>query len=391
MPGSYIEGFFKPELDRVMKALIALDDRVRSELTGKQIGTADTPAIAHSAKDLLSQARKNFNRREYISGVSDLGMFHKKMATIIADIEKWKVDVNKIHHKFLFEGVKDDKIQQLRDYMEKRQAQELRNQLIKEAGIMDFFYNLVNKRGRSLAAWEKKYPKETKDLREGGSKLLDVADSLLANTIFYMKEMATARATRRPDDYMDAANKIKGDFDKFDAGDKGFKSYYANAILPFMKIKDQIEKDMAEAEAKAKAQQAASTTPSAPAPGSVRTELGTPPTSSQSTTTAPLPATPGMGGGYVSVGPSPWAAPPPAASTEQLVSEEDIEGPLGEEHPTDKTPPPKHAHFFSSLKTMSNEDPRILSGYISKYAKSIQESDLETAIKLFAIVKRLRG
>ena len=76
MPGSYLEGFFKPELDRVMTALKELDDRIRAELTGKQIGDAEAPADAVSAKDLLKSARQNFNRREYMAGVAEfLGSF----------------------------------------------------------------------------------------------------------------------------------------------------------------------------------------------------------------------------------------------------------------------------------------------------------------------------
>ena len=365
MPGAYLEGFFKPELDRVMTSLKSLDDQLRAELTGKKIESAD-PGIQTSAKDLIKSARTNFNRREYISGVSDLGMFHKKMQDIVNLINKFFVDVNKIHHKFLFEGVEDEKVKKLREHMEKKLAQELRIQLIKQAGIMDFFYNIGTKRGRGLAAWEKKYPKETKALREGGAKLLDSADALLAATITYMKEMATSRAIRRPDDYMDSANKIKAEFEKFDGGDKGFRSYYNTAIMPFMKIKDDIEKERA----------VATPTPAAPgSPNAGKTELGN----------DPAPAAPA----------APVAAPgqPMPAVPDLDLPKAAPTTPTEDKAPTDPMPNRKlnHERFYESLETMSKEDPRILAGYITKYAKSIQESDLETAIKLFAVVKRLKG
>lgn len=375
MPGAYLEGFFKPELDRVMTSLKLLDDQLRAELTGKKIGQAD-PSIQTSAKDLLKTARTNFNRREYISGVSDLGMFHKKMQDIVTLINKFFVDVNKIHHKFLFEGVEDEKVKRLREHMERKAAQQLRMELIKQAGIMDFFHNIGTKRGRGLAAWEKKYPKETKALREGGAKLLDSADNLLATTIAYMKEMATARAIRRPDDYMDAANKIKAEFEKFDGGDKGFRAYYNTAIMPFMQIKDTLEKE------KATAEPAPSVSTDSPNAGKV--ELGNEP-SPESKTVAPS-TSPPMGGGFVSVQPSPWgSSAPPAASPAPTNT--------GDDAPDTQRKPTVIAHerFYQSLESMSGEDPRILAGYITKYAKSIQESDLETAIKLFAIVKRLKG
>ncbi len=49
-----------------------------------------------------------------------------------------------------------------------------------------------------------------------------------------------------------------------------------------------------------------------------------------------------------------------------------------------------HQSFYESLQSLSNEDPRILAAYISKYAKSIQKNDLATAVKLFNIVKRIK-
>src|SRR5260221_6512738 len=180
-----------------MESLKALDDRVRSELTGKQIGKAEEPAIKQSAKDLLKLSRTSFNRREYMSGVSDLAMFHKKIQTIVNDINKFFIDVNKIHHRFLFEGVDDEKINRFRQHMEPKAASMIADQLIKEAGLVDSLVNFFTNRGRGLAAWEKKYPKETKLLREGGVKMLDQADSVLTSTISVLKDMATARATRR--------------------------------------------------------------------------------------------------------------------------------------------------------------------------------------------------
>src|SRR5580693_6246194 len=102
MPGNYLEGFFKPELDRVMTSLKELDDRIRAVLTGKKIGNAEPPADGLAAKDLVKSAKTNFNRREYIAGIVDLGKFHKKMFDITQDVSKFFVDVNKIHNKFLF-------------------------------------------------------------------------------------------------------------------------------------------------------------------------------------------------------------------------------------------------------------------------------------------------
>lgn len=371
MGGGFLDKFFKPELERIMSALRLVDDKVRAELTGKQIGDS-SPTIEKAAKDILRDARRNFSRREYISGIADLGLFHKKMAEITKELSKWEVDVNRIHHRFLFQGVDEDRIKGLREHMEGKKAQERYDQLVKEAGIMDFFYNLVTPRGRGLAAYEKKYPQQTKALRDGGAKLLDLADNLLANTISLLKEMATARATRRPDDYMDSANKIIAEYNKFDGGDKGFRSYYQNAVLPFMKIKDDVDSKM-----KAEKPDAVPVTVKPPQKMELGYQVEAPPDAPAPPPTSPPPAVPDLN----------IPDQKPASEPKEVISP-----PPGTQ--TQPSPPPVHkAHrkFFASLEKLGSEDPRIVSNFISTYAKSIQGTDPETAIKLFTIVKRLKG
>jgi hypothetical protein len=388
-PGAFVDGIFKPELNRVMESLKALDDRVRSELTGKQIGKAEEPAIKQSAKDLLKLSRTAFNRREWMSGVSDLAMFHKKIQAIVNDIDKFFVDVNKIHHRFLFEGVDDEKINRLRQHMEPKGASLIADQLIKEAGIIDSLFNFFTSRGRGLAAWEKKYPKETKALREGGLKLLDQAETVLANAISTMKDMATARATRRPDEYMDSANKIKSDFNKFDGA---FKSYYQTAVTPWMRIKDEMDKELT------KNQTTGTPATTGPAPG--KSELGhesepaPAPPGGPAAPAAPPANLPPMGR-FVTVGPSSFVQPSPAAPPSDNAPDTE-RTPQVRIAPTVDTGDPKirvqtHERFYQSLESMSAEDPRILCSYIAKYATSIQGDDPETAIALFSIVKKLKG
>ena len=408
MPGAYLDSFFKPELDRVMASLKTLDDKVRSELTGKKIGTAEPPASAISAKDLLKSARTHFNRRGYMSGIADMGRFHKKLFDITQEINRFFVDVNKIHNKFLFEGVSDEykgHIKSLKEHMERKSSVQLSEYFIKEAGIMDFFYNIGTKPGRALAAWEKKYPKETKELREWGFKLLDESDALLNDVIAYMKEMATARATRRPDEYMEAANKIKLAFDKYDSGGKGFKAYYNSAVVPFLKLNEQVEKEMSAKQTPA---------PTGPTPGKVELGAGPKPPSppgpsgppSPPATPAPAPQKPslplgGPPGASPPFAPNPFLTPPAPAQDPFQHQEEQAPDTLRDppkvrvavppEEPKQKLRVAAHAKFFASLESMSNEDPRILAVYIAKYAKSIQGDDPETAINLFRIVKQIKG
>lgn len=402
MPGGYLEGFFKPELDRIMNELKAKDDHVRAILTGKKIGTAEAPKDGKSAKDLLKSARTNLNRREYMTGIFDLGLFHKKMLEVATLLNDFKVDVNKIHHKFLFQGVSDERLKEFQEHMrslpEVRKAELYSQNLIKTAGIIDDIMNIATKRGRSLLAWEKKYPKETKDLREGAFHLLDESQRLLDNTISYLKEMATARAIRRPDDFLEASQKIISEFNKFDTGDKGFRSFYGGPVKKWLDIKEKID-------ARQQATQQAPAQELTGLPQVEKRELGEPPAPaapaapaappSPSVTLSPnvqsVPWSPtkptSQTGTWLTVpmsgppGSSPPFSPPPPS-----------EGPITERKPqTFEKPASSHREFFETLITMSGEDPRILSSFIAKYAKSIQDTDLETAIKLFSIVKRLKG
>lgn len=381
IPGSYLEGFFKPELDRVMVSLKELDDKVRSELTGTKIGNAEAPEIERSAKDLLKSARTNFNRREYMAGLADLGLFHKKMYDITSEIDKFYVDVNKIHNKFLFEGLDEsqqEKFKRFREHMERKASQSSSEYFIKEAGIMDFFYNIGTKRGRALMAWEKKYPKQTKELREWGARLISSAEHMLSNTLSHLKQMATARAIRRPDDYMDAANKIKAEFNKFDGGDKGFRSYYTNVIVPFLKTKDEIE-----------AKEQSTTVKPETAVPTDKVELGAPP--APPPPQPPPPPAPAPPAGPMG-GPPGASAPftPPPEVEEAPITERDIVPAGVAAIPEGTKVRVAYQKFIKSLEKMSDEDPIILAGYISKYASSIQDKDPETAINLFVLARQIK-
>lgn len=398
IPAEKLSGFFRPEHERVMNALKQLDDRIRAEITGTTIGEASpVTGMNQSAKDLLKGARKSFARNEFMTGISELAAFHQKMFEIVKDINKFQIDVNKIHHKFLFEGMDDEKVKRMRSHMERKAELEMAALMTKEAGVMDFFHNLLSPRGRALSAWVKKYPKETKELREQGAKLVEQGQALFDSTLAILKNMATARATRRPDEYMDQANKIKSEFAKFDAGDKGFTAYYNNVVKPFLATKDAIE---AERKAKEEAEKAkAGPTEEMPPPRGGRTELGEEPSVPGATTTAPTTQVTSPAGTWMTVQvpgattpavqPAPMGTNPPGASppfappkTEQVPPPPD----------TEKNLPivTDHAEFMESLQAMGGEDPLILAKYISKYASSIQSRDPKTAISLFSLARQIK-
>jgi hypothetical protein len=393
VPGAVAEGFFKPELDRIMNDLRKADDNIRSILSGQKIGKADLEVVpGKSAKDLLKSARSNFNRREYMAGVADLGQFHKRMFDVTQYINKLDLSINQIHHRFLFQNLNEkqkENIQGLREHMSK--ASETNEEyFIKEAGIMDFFYNIGTRRGLSLGAWEKRYPKVVKDLREGGKRLLDHADNIWQNTLSLLKVMATARAIRKVDDYMEAAKRINNEYAKFDGGDRGFRAYYNNVVNPYLIKQDQMEKEQAGA--------GATPATEAPVPGAKemgKQEVAAPPST-------PVPAPSEFQGPETERAPSPMkptvvlpAGGPPGAGplgTPPGIPQSGAASPEFEGPPTERKPMTfaSHSRFLESLEAMSGEDPRILASYIAKYASSIQTANAELAIKLFEMARKIR-
>lgn len=368
MPGKFFDGIFRKELENVMQSLKAMDDRIRAVFTGKTIDTA-MPTDSVSFKDLLKSARKNFNRREYMSAVIDLGAVHKKMLEISKDISSFKVDVDKIHHKFLFDGLKgtdyEGKLDSFRQHMQTK-AESSIDGFVKEAGMLDDLLTFLSRRGRGLMAWEKRYPQKIKALRDGSDNLINECQKVFENSISNLKGMATARATRRPDEYIEIANKMKAEFDKFDAS---FRGFYASAVKPWLDIKDQIEsKEKAEAEQNGTG---------APTPDT-QTPTGGPP--APSTVVQPTPLG-GQSGPPVGVPPGVMSSPPsaPPVQTEEEAPD------------TVKSPPPVHASFYSSLESLGHESPQVLAKYISKYAISIQKSDPNTALELFNVARRIKG
>lgn len=405
-PGAAIGDIFNPEMKRVMQSIKEKDDNIRTVITGEKIGeaTIDVPSDPMSLKDMLKSARSNFNRREYMKGIADLGRFHKRMYDVSNLIKKLDLDINKIHHNFLFQGLETDQgkhLEDLRTHMPTSTASEgLEEYFIKEAGIWsgtkDFVHNLVTDRGRTLAAWEKRYPNVAKDLKTGGIRLTNHAQEVLENTIGLLKEMGVARATRKVDAYVDAAHKIQFLYNKFDSGEKGFRAYYNNIVEPWLKKFDDWKKSREEG----KPEVAPETTPEvkttipefseAPFAGikepntfvSPTVPVGAPSMSPSPSSTLPAGA--------------PVVLPPPLTDntvvdaplkSEQVLQQFELE----KKKQSQMLPPkPAHAQFMKSLEKLGNENPLVLAGYISKYAKSIQLSDMETAIKLFAIVKQLK-
>jgi hypothetical protein len=397
--GIAAEKFFNPEFKKVMESLRKKDDQIRSLVAGAAIGEGDPGSDPVALKDILKFAKSNLNRREYMMAVADLGRFHKKLSDVAKEISSLNFDIDAVHQQFLF-GTDDDPIlkpehKEHLQYLKNRFAQE-QFTLVKQAGLMDFFYNIGTKRGRALAAWEKRYPDKAKPLSKQTAVILAHSDALLEKILSSLKEMASARSVRNVDAYMKSAGNITKLYDKYH---KSFTDYYKNVVQPI--IKD-IELTAPVKPADIPAEIADKNIP-----------VGTP--SDMANTLLRMPAMPGSQGptGTMRGAPNPAAlvppGPPPPTVNEPVAPTVNAPAPPSgpvtspvfappsdpnAAPPTMRSPQPimssSHRNFLNSLETLSGESPLLLASYISKYAKSIQDTSPDVAISLFKISKSIK-
>lgn len=411
--GIAAEKFFNPEFKKVMESLREKDNTIRAIVSGKEIEGADPGSDPVSLKDLLKSAKSNLNRREYMTAVAELGRFHKKVFDVKLLIDTLEKDVDAVHHEFLFRDLGEEHKKQLAD-LKTRFATTRRQTMVKEASIMDFFYNIGTKRGRALAAWEKRYPKQVSKLKRDTVSLLSRSEAVLSMMLGALKEMASARATRNVDNYMKAADKITKNYQMYD---KTFKDYYVSNIEGFLKRPDVLAPTSPVADAKELGKEEIPVEqkpedkmqiPTAFGP-SIKTNVTVPPESGATVPSPPpdmsvppsstphsptalapgkiptIPPAPAAPTGIPASGPATEPSPPPSMAPES-----------GEEYSSDMLAKQmwgkaSHKKFFASLEALAGESPLLLASHINKYARQIQGTDPETSIALFKISKSIRG
>lgn len=417
--GARAEEFFSPQFKDVMDKLREIDDNVRSIISGQAIDQGDPGPDPYSAKKLLQDAKMFLNRREYMRAVTSLGEFHKHLAEVVQQINQLDDKVNEVHHQFLFPDEDKDHRQLLRSLKERLAAEQA--QLRKEASISDFLHNLINPRGKAMAFYEKRYPRQVAQLKRDATTLLAKSEALLSQILAQLKEMAAARATRNVDKYVSAAGKIKKGYESYH---KLFQTFYNDNVKQyenfFMKspeaapdsgevptvktpgaTEEEIPFDLTQEKApdteespqtkvlvpsspgSAPPSPIAQTIPAQPlAPHGPGEPFGTAPSFTPGVLTPPrLPTNIGPYGT-----PGAWQrdttpAPPPEGMSERPPAEERV------------TLPPMLAHrqFLTTLESLSGEGPSMLAAFIRKYARSIQNSDPKASAQLFKVAGRIRS
>lgn len=237
-PTEKLMGAYSPQFVELMEQLREIDDSIREQ--------------AAELKNLLKLAKTNFNRREYMTAITYLGQFHDKLEAIDNELSKLGSAVDIKHHEFLFGDVDQDHIDylinQLSPKLEKRRLslqQQLkqapvskkRASLEKEAGLADWWSNLTTDRGRTLAAWEKRFPKESKELKRQTENIIKRSSSLLDFLVTVFKVLASLRSTRSLEEYLKIADKFKQKYRVYDAT---FAIFYDTYVKKFVEMQKQL-------------------------------------------------------------------------------------------------------------------------------------------------------
>lgn len=420
--GIAAEKFFHPEFQELMDRLRnETDDPIRAIVSGEQIGDADAPSDGISLKDILKSARSNLNRREYMRAIAEMGRFHDKMDLVVRILSTFRSNIDAIHEKFLFQDLDDESKKHLHD-LKNRMAQSSHT-LIKEAGLMDLLTNLATERGRALSAWEKRYPKQVGKLKKDSESLMKRSEGLLSTTLSALKEMATARATRKVDNYIQSGEKLAKAYRSYDAE---FRKFYADNVKGFLEKQElvapvkpvskpqEIGKQEIQVAPKVEdtLEQAPSTIPEPPKPIPVehlhRSLMPGERHVPDPDDSIPIPLVDKSSLPTPKAPPPEMTTPPPLTPSQMYQQIQQPGGLAGLRHkplspelakkvlqelPTERPGAHKQSHqkFFASLETMGSEHSSLLAAHIKKYAHTIQDTDPQMASQLLQLVQRIQS
>jgi hypothetical protein len=421
VPRRSAEDYFRPKFKEVADKINKADDKIRNILLGGKTGL--------SVKKLLQDARSMINRREYMASVVNLGKFNDRLLEVAKVLDELVIDISAIHHQFLF-GKMPAEYRLALNEMRTRYAS-INEEMFKQAGFKDFWHNIGTPRGRALALWEKRYPEVAVKLKESVLTQLSEAQELLSDILARLKEMDRYRTRREFSKYEEAARSLKN---LITASETKFKSFYKTHIVPELEKMEAFEKkQLAEQGLSSVAPTPGASSPAIVSPTIPDLEIPTSKPSVKPTGTptldktieevteglsSPVPprVTNPLGTGSFIEAPKPTEPAATPATTPDLPTGLSTQTPAKPAPPTaaeiaDKLKPKRkkasktvpvvpstaeandayaHQSFMKSLEVYSNEDPALLAAHISRYARSIQTQDPETALELFKIAKSLR-
>lgn len=222
--GGKIVERFSPEMKKVFEGLKEQDKIAREK------------AINHNLDLYLKQAKSSYNRRDFITTVYLLSDFHTRVGDVSNHFKEIDKLVQEQHKALIFKGKdfipgkdKETIKQELKKKFESKSATDLKHtvNLIKTAGLLDYLKNKF-----TASAWEKRYPKQTKKLKEELSLLLDKSNDIYNHLMKLFHDLGWARANRKIEEYVELANDFMKQYQSYD---NFFKKFYEQNVAGFLK------------------------------------------------------------------------------------------------------------------------------------------------------------
>lgn len=227
-PTEKILSAVSPEYGELLQKMHEVDQQVRN------IATGEDQKDGQSLKDLLKLAKTNFNRREYMIATKYLGQFHEQVGSIVEKLASLKSAVNIKHHEFLFSDVEPEHIKYLTEKLGPKFKGRKTKQPTKTAGVIKDWWDIVrgNQAGQR-AAWERSFPKQSKDLKKQIANMITKSESLLSILLATLKGLGSYRAQRKLEDYLKLAAKFQQRYNQYDGL---FSEFYNTYVAPFVEM-----------------------------------------------------------------------------------------------------------------------------------------------------------
>lgn len=224
---------FSPEFAELMDKLRDVDDKIREIVTGD----------GETLKDMIKVAKTNFNRREYMTAITFLGRFHDKLEAVDREISHLENTVDAKHYEFLFGDVDPGDLKYLTEDMGGKFEKARKTptgivtsaSLDKEAGMADWWHNIRSDRGKALAAWEKRFPKYAKDLKNQTGLMINRSESLVNYLLASLKAMNSLRDARKLEEYIKVAKKLQDKFKQYNVSFISFYNLYVKKFIEYQK------------------------------------------------------------------------------------------------------------------------------------------------------------
>lgn len=234
----------KPVREKVI-VLRKSDDELRSLISGKELGSGDFSLPEQfkgkSLLNLVDEMNTNLNRLEYINVISLLNDFHSRLSALSIVLEKTNRQFQGNFRQFLVDKTEKDKRKKLLELEQRLTAtSSLSFNLIKEAGVFDWFHRHFSESGRMWKHWEKNNPQEAKELKADTSKIVSAAEYLVKFINNILKAMSTDLVKRNFSLYAKSCREILMEISKFN---KLFVKYYEKTVKPLLEDLKKVEQE----------------------------------------------------------------------------------------------------------------------------------------------------